>query len=51
MQLISVIIPVFNMEDSLDDTIKSVVEQTYSNLDIVCVDDGSTDGSLEKLKI
>ena len=43
--LISVIIPVFNMFDSLEGTLKSVTAQTYSNLEIVCVDDGSTDGS------
>lgn len=50
MEKISVIIPVFNMCDSLDDTLRSVVEQTYPNLDIVCVDDGSTDSSLAKLQ-
>lgn len=43
--LISVIIPVYNVRDFLDKCIESVVAQTYSNLDIIIVDDGSDDGS------
>lgn len=41
--LISVIVPVFNCENTISDTIKSVLSQTYSKWELICVDDGSTD--------
>ena len=43
---LSVIIPVFQSEDTLDRCLRSVVNQTYGNLDIIIVNDGSTDASL-----
>ncbi|MDA3077459.1 glycosyltransferase [Campylobacter sp. JMF_06 NA1] len=45
--LISVIIPVYNVENFLYDCLKSVISQTYTNLEIILVDDGSTDKSGE----
>lgn len=46
--LISVIIPVYNVEKYLDRCIGSVVNQTYKNLEIILVDDGATDSSGKK---
>lgn len=43
--LISVIFPVYNVEEWLEESLESVCSQTYENLEIVVVDDGSTDGS------
>lgn len=42
-ELISVIVPAYNVEQYLDRCITSIVQQTYSNLEIILVDDGSTD--------
>lgn len=43
MELISVIIPIYKVEEYLDHCIKSIVEQTYRKLEIILVDDGSPD--------
>lgn len=45
--LISIIIPIYNIAPYLDRCISSVINQTYRNLQIILVDDGSTDGSTE----
>ena len=45
LPLISVIVPVYRVEDYLDKCIRSIAEQTYSNLEILLVDDGSPDAS------
>ena len=43
--LVSVVIPVYNGERYLPETLRSVFEQTYANIEVICVDDGSTDRS------
>ena len=43
--LISIIVPVFNAEDYLEQCLRSIVKQTYTNLEILLIDDGSTDSS------
>ena len=43
--LISVIVPIYNVEPYLDRCVGSLVRQTYDNLEILLVDDGSTDNS------
>lgn len=44
-ETISVIVPVYNVETYLNECIESICNQTYTNLEIVLVDDGSVDGS------
>lgn len=46
--IISVIVPVYNVEKYIDKCLYSICNQTYSNLEIILVNDGSTDSSLEK---
>lgn len=41
----SIIVPVYNVEPYLHQCITSILEQTYKNLEILCIDDGSTDDS------
>lgn len=43
----SVVIPLFNKEDYIYDTIQSVLQQTYSDYEVIVVNDSSTDNSLE----
>lgn len=45
--LISIVVPIYNVKEYLDDCIKSIVNQIYKNLEIILVDDGSTDGGGE----
>ncbi len=42
---ISVIVPIYNIEDYVSKCIDSILQQTYENIEIICVDDGSTDKS------
>lgn len=44
-EMVSVIIPVYNVQPYLREALDSVIHQTYSNLEIIIIDDGSTDGS------
>lgn len=47
MDLITVIIPVYNVEKYLKECLESIINQTYKNLEIILIDDGSTDASGE----
>lgn len=46
-ELISVIVPIYNTEKYLVECVESIRKQTYSNIEIILVDDGSTDASIE----
>ena len=48
MKKVSIIIPVYNMEEWVESGIKCITEQTYENLEIIIIDDGSKDGSYMK---
>ena len=50
MKKISVIVPVYNTEEYIEKCINSITGQTYKNLEIIVVNDGSTDNSLNILK-
>lgn len=43
--LISVVVPIYNVEEHLDRCLRSVLDQSYNNLEVILIDDGSTDGS------
>lgn len=47
---ISIIVPIYNGEKTICDTIDSLVKQTIKNIEIICVNDGSKDGSIEIIK-
>ena len=47
-ELISVIVPVYNVERYLRRCVDSILHQTYRNLEVLLVDDGSTDASAQR---
>ena len=48
--MISVIVPVYNVESYLERCIQSILNNTYKELEIICVNDGSKDSSLQLLE-
>ena len=48
--MVSVVIPLYNKSQWIEQTLMSVSNQTYSNWECIVVDDGSNDGSLEIVK-
>jgi glycosyltransferase involved in cell wall biosynthesis len=50
MPLISIIIPVYNVEKYLSECLDSIMNQTFSDIEIICINDGSTDNSLAYLE-
>lgn len=50
MEKVSVIVPVYNSSNIIERCLNSIINQNYSNLEIICVNDGSTDNSHEILK-
>ena len=50
MVRISVIVPVYNCEDYLEESLGSILNQTFNDIEIICIDDGSSDDSLRILK-
>jgi len=50
MPLFSVVIPLYNKENHIENTLKSVFSQTFTDFEIIVVDDGSTDNSMEILR-
>lgn len=49
-QKLSIIVPVYNIAPYLDECLASLCGQTYENVEIICIDDGSSDGSLDCLR-
>jgi len=50
LPLVSIIVPIFNVDEYLEKCLESLVNQTYTNLDIILVNDGSTDCTLRPLE-
>ena len=48
--LLSVIVPMYNSEITIEDCINSLINQTYKNLEIIVIDDCSTDNSSQIVK-
>lgn len=49
--LVSVVIACYNHDKFVQDSIQSVINQTYQNIELMIIDDGSSDGSVEKIKL
>ena len=50
LPIVSVVIPMFNVEKYIEKCIISVLAQTFKNFEVICVDDGSSDNTVNILK-
>ena len=48
--LVSIVIPCYNHENFVQDTIQSIIDQTYENIELIVIDDGSQDNSVTKIQ-
>ena len=48
--MVSVIVPAYNCSDYIEDTIRTVAEQTYTNWELILVDDKSTDDTVARIQ-
>src|SRR5258708_31135231 len=49
-QLVTIILPVYNQQDFIKESIKSLLAQTYPNFELIVIDDASTDGTFNLIK-
>ncbi len=49
-KLVSVVIPSYNHQNYIEEAIKSIISQTYKNIELIIIDDGSTDSTWNKIK-
>ena len=48
--MISVVVPIYNVENYLDECLKSIITQTYTDIEVLCVDDCTLDNSINIVK-
>ena len=49
-ELVSIIIPIYNTEEFIEETLESALSQSYKNIELICIDDCSPDNSIDIVK-